>query len=265
MARPSRTAAAARSAALVGAATLLGVAALVALGGCGGGGAAEGPADPASECPEGCDGTCDATCSGVCGSCGDGRVCSSAGACVDPAPASMSFFVTSTGNGARGGDFGGIEGADGFCQALADAAGSARTFRAYLSTSGQDARDRIGAGPWTNAAGAVIAADVTALHEAGLFAEHALDEYGQPVPNVSPNNEHDILTGSNADGTASGASCADYTSSSRDDVVTVGHCDAEDPVAPEASWNAAHLSNGCDAEELRGTGSAARLYCFAID
>lgn len=233
--------------------------------GCGGDDAADGPSDPTAECAESCADTCDATCSGACGSCGDGQICSSAGSCIAPAPAEMSFFVTSVGNGARGGDFGGIDGADGFCQSLAGAAGSARTFRAYLSTSSEDARDRIGAGPWTNFAGDVIAADVEALHAEGLAAAHALDETGQPVPNVSPDNEHDILTGSKLDGTASGASCADYTSSSRDDVVTVGHCDAEDPVAEGASWNSAHDSNGCDPEELRGTGSTARLYCFAID
>lgn len=240
---------------------IVGLAGLVAS--CGGD-PAEGPADPGSACPDGCEGVCDASCSGVCGACDDG-VCSSAGRCVAPASANLSFFVTSVGNGPRGGDFGGVDGADGFCQTLAEAAGSARTWRAYLSTSGEDARDRIGAGPWINAASQEIASDVEALHAAGLAAIHALDEYGEPVPTVSPDNEHDILTGSNLDGTFSGSSCADYTSSSRDEVVTVGHCDAADPVAPDASWNAAHLSNGCDEEELRGTGSASRLYCFAID
>lgn len=229
-------------------------------------GAADGGgSDPTGECPESCEGSCDATCSGICGSCEGDAVCSSAGACVDPAPASLSFFVSSVGNGARGGDFGGAEGADAFCQALAEAVGSTRTWRAYVSTAGGDARDRIGVGPWTNADGAVIADDVESLHANGLAAEHALDEYGEPVPNVSPNNEHDILTGSSPDGTFSGSSCADFTSSSRDDVVTVGHCDAVDPIAAEASWNSAHLSNGCDQEELNGTGSASRLYCFALD
>jgi hypothetical protein len=234
-------------------------------GGAGAGGGAAGGGPPGGECPESCPSTCDATCAGTCGTCDGGLVCSSAGRCVEAAPPELSFFVTSVGNGARGGDFGGVDGTDAFCQALADAAGTARTWRAYVSTSEGDARDRIGIGPWTNAHGEVVAADVAALHADGLAAAHAVDEYGEPVPNQSPNNQHDILTGSNLDGTFSGSSCADFTSSSRDDVVTVGHCDAPDPVAPEASWNSAHLSNGCDQEELNGTGSASRLYCFAID
>lgn len=240
--------------------------ALSSCGGSGDDGAADGGGrGPTGECPESCEGTCDATCSGVCGTCDGDAVCSSAGACVDPAPPSLSFFVTSVGNGASGGDFGGADGADGFCQALAESVGSTRTWRAYVSTAGGDARDRIGAGPWTNRGGAVVADDVEALHAVGLSAEHAVDEHGEPVPNVSPDNQHDILTGSNPDGTFSGSSCADFTSSSRDDVVTVGHCDAVDPIAAEDGWNSAHLSNGCDQEELNGTGSASRLYCFAID
>jgi hypothetical protein len=244
---------------------ILGWALLVVVAACGsdetGGG---GGADPAGACDESCS-ACNADCPGLCGTCDGQAVCSSVGACVEPAIPELSFFVSSVGNGARGGDFGGVEGADGFCQALGEAVGSGRTWRAYLSSSAGDARDRIGAGPWVNAKGVTIAADVASLHEAGLAADAAVDEFGQPVPTVSPNNQHDILTGSNLDGTASGSDCAGYTSSSRDDVVTVGHCDAADPVAAGDAWNNAHDSNGCDQEELNGTGSASRLYCFAID
>src|SRR5690606_16108479 len=99
---------------------------------------------------------------------------------------------------------------DAYCQGLAEAAGSVRQWHAYLSTSSVDARDRIGAGPWFNAAGVEIAASVDALHDDGLFSDDALDENGVAVPNGKTHpgeNEHDVLTGSNQDGTSSGADC----------------------------------------------------------
>jgi hypothetical protein len=179
------------------------------------------------------------------------------------ATAALSFFVTSHGNGT--GDFGGIAGADAFCQRLAESVASGRTWRAYVSDADEDARDRIGTGPWTNAADVVVANDVEQLHAEGIAARAIIDELGDPVPNVSPGNEHDILTGSTLDGRASGSDCAGWTSAAFEEVATVGHADATNPVAPEDSWNAAHETTGCDAEQLVGTGGTGRLYCFAID
>lgn len=184
----------------------------------------------------------------------------------------MSFFVTSVGNGS--GDFDGLVGADATCQSLAAAVGAGdRVWRAYLSTSSVDARARIGSGPWFDAMGALVASDVGALHASGLRHENALDENRNPVPNGKTNpgaNEHDILTGSNPDGTFSGSSCSDWTSSSPDDGATTGHCDASftasggsSPVEPSDNWNSTHVTSGCDEDGLFGTGSTARIYCFA--
>ncbi len=211
-------------------------------------------------------------CGDECGECAGEQACSGEGQCIDVDPGAMSFFVTSIGN--LGGDFGGVDGADAYCQSLADAAGAGdRSWRAYVSTATVDARDRIGAGPWRDAAGVLVAVDVASLHAEGIDLASAIDEYGEPVPNgdTSPgNNEHDILTGSEQDGTFSGASCADWTSNSADDSATTGHCDAsslsagsDSPVDPSDNWNSSHDTNGCNQRELDGTGSTARLYCFA--
>ncbi len=177
----------------------------------------------------------------------------------------MSFFATSVGSGKAGGNLGGLDGADATCQALADAVGQGDcTWRAYLSTSTVDARDRIGTGPWENSAGDVIAASVEALHTDGLSngdPQHVLDENGAEVPG----NEHDILTGSNEDGTLlEDATCLDWTSNSGDDRGQVGHSDIPGNPNFSPSWNAAHLSNGCTQQNLQGTGGSGRLYCFAL-
>jgi hypothetical protein len=198
--------------------------------------------------------------SGGAGSGGDQASSTTSGVTATPA---LSFFVTSRGNGT--GDFGGTAGTDAFCQGLAEAVGSTRTWRAYVSTAAQDARDRIGAGPWTNADDVVVATGVDALHATGIAAANIVDEFGDAVPNVSPTNEHDVLTGSNPDGTYSGDDCLGWTSDLIDYVASVGHADAVDPVAAEDNWNSAHLTTGCDAEQLVGTGGTGRLYCFAID
>jgi len=181
-------------------------------------------------------------------------------------PMGLSFFVTSVGSGEAGGDLGGLEGADATCQALAEAVGEgARTWQAYLSTSTVDARDRIGDGPWYNFDGDIVAADVAALHTDGLSngdPQHMLDENG----NVAPVNEHDILTGSQEDGTyLPDAACNDWTSSSGNDEARVGHSDI--PMNPmfSPSWNSAHTVGGCGPGDLQSTGGAGRLYCFAID
>lgn len=178
----------------------------------------------------------------------------------------MSFFATSVGSGEMGGNLGGLEGADATCQALADAVGQGGcTWHAYLSTTDEDARDRIGAGPWQNAAGDVIAADVDALHTDGLSngdPQHVLDEHGNEIPG----NEHDILTGSQEDGTLlEGSTCEDWTAAGGESVARVGHSDI--PMNPmfSPSWNSAHDTPGCTPEELAQVGGAGRLYCFAID
>lgn len=177
----------------------------------------------------------------------------------------MSFFATSEGSGKLGGNLGGLDGADETCQALAEAAGAgACTWHAYLSTADQDARDRIGAGPWENFNGDVIAADVAALHEDGVSngePQFVMDENGEPIPA----NEHDILTGSAEDGTLlDDASCADWTDASGDEQAGVGHSDIPGNPAFSPSWNAAHVVGGCTPGDLQSTNGAGRLYCFAL-
>lgn len=190
-------------------------------------------------------------------------------------PGGMSFFVTSTGAG-KGADFGGLEGADRYCQALATAAGAGkRTWRAYLSTQGPgavDARSRIGQGPWQNAKGVVIARTVQELHgENNLTKQTALSEKGEVVDGRGDQpNRHDVLTGSQPDGTAY-ADAADHTcrnwTSSTDGSAQLGHHDRvglrDD--APSRSWNSSHPSRGCSDEALRSTGGAGLLYCFAAN
>lgn len=195
----------------------------------------------------------------------------------------MSFFVTSVGLG-KGADLGGLEGADRHCQQLAQAAGSAgKTWKAYLSTmaaNGQpavNARDRIGRGPWQNAKGETIAKDVADLHSDGnkISKQTALNEKGQPINGSGDTpNTHDVLTGSQPDGTAfTGAedrTCKNWTSST-EGAAMVGHHDRTglDDSAPAKSWNASHLSRGegggCSQAALRSTGGAGLLYCFAAN
>ena len=191
-----------------------------------------------------------------------------------PQKSPMGFFVTSAGPG-RGADLGGLAGADKHCQALADAAGAGqRRWRAYLSTSAAggaaavDARERIGAGPWRNAKGEVIANSVDELHAGNKLAKlTALTEKGSVVNGRGDTpNQHDILTGSTADGRATESTCANWTSSG-DGAAIVGHHDRTglDDSAPAKSWNASHPSRGCSQEALRGTGGAGLFYCFAVD
>jgi hypothetical protein len=199
-------------------------------------------------------------------------------AAQQPAPQPMGFFVTSVGLG-DGANLGGLAGADKHCQALATAAGSKRTFRAYLSTQGDgavNARDRIGKGPWHNAKGQPIATDVGHLHGDTLEQARrgnnltkvtALSEKGQTVNGVGDKpNEHDVLTGSQLDGTAFPAgqdrTCRNWTSNSEGSA-QVGHHDRMGGGA--TSWNSIHPSKGCSQPNLVGTGGAGLLYCFAID
>lgn len=181
----------------------------------------------------------------------------------------MSFFVTSEGSGADGGNLGGLEGADEICQGLADAAGAGdKTWRAYLSTDTEDARDRIGSGPWFNQAGVQIAASLEELHAEDTVFNGSpnliLDETGV----VAPGPEHDILTGSNADGTAAvGLNCDNWTSNSAEltENPRVGHSDIPGDTRFSPIWNAAHESANCSQEGLTQRGGSGRLYCFAID
>ncbi len=186
--------------------------------------------------------------------------------------AEMSFFVTSVGLG-DGANLGGLEGADAHCQALAEAAGAGeRTWRAYLSTSGEDAvnaRDRIGAGPWVNAAGVEIAANVEALHTEpnNINKETALDENGMMVKGRGDEpNQHDILTGTQQDGTAFPAgedmTCSNWTSNS-EGAAMVGHHDLIGNPQNINFWNFSHPSRGCSQQNLVDTGGAGLFYCFA--
>jgi hypothetical protein len=189
----------------------------------------------------------------------------------------MSFFVSSRGSG-EGANLGGLAGADALCQSLAEAAGSTRqNWRAYLSTSasgGQpavNARDRIGDGPWVNARGVTIAEDVDALHSntANVNKETALTESGEVVTGSGDTpNRHDILTGSQLDGTAftdgQDHTCSNWTSDGEGSA-HVGHHDRLARGQPGSPWNSAHASQGCSQDALRGTGGDGLLYCFAAD
>lgn len=200
-----------------------------------------------------------------------------------PAAEDMTFFVTSSGPG-KGGDLGGLEGADQHCQSLAKAAGAGNhTWRAYLSTQAPalgdpkyvNARDRIGSGPWKNFNGVVIAWNVDVLHSASsnLTRETAIDENGKPVNGRADKpNHHDILTGSRPDGTAfPGApfgdmTCGNWTKSSADGSAMTGHHDRSGPIENSwaTSWNSSHPTRGCHPEGLRSTGGNGLLYCFAV-
>jgi hypothetical protein len=181
----------------------------------------------------------------------------------------MSFFVTSAGLG-DGANLGGLAGADAQCLKLAEAAGSTGIdWKAYLSAEGVNAKDRIGAGPWANAKGVVVATDVANLHSDAnnITKETALDETGKVINGRGDQpNQHDILTGTNADGTlAAGQTCADWTTSGTEGAAMVGHSDRMGPetLPTGTSWNAAHASRGgCGQEALIGTGGNGYFYCF---
>ena len=190
----------------------------------------------------------------------------------------LSFFVTSTSPG-KGGDLGGLAGADAHCQSLATAAGAGnRTWRAYLSTQpvgsqvGINARDRIGNGPWMNAKGVVIANDVEQLHGANnLSKQTALTETGNIVNGRGDTpNLHDVLTGSQPDGTFIAgdvnSTCGNWRMSSGG-AAMVGHHDKTglDESVPAKSWNSSHQSRGCSADQLKSTGGGGLFYCFAAD
>lgn len=198
-------------------------------------------------------------------------------------PANTTFFVTSAGPG-NGANLGGLAGADNQCQTLAQAAGAGgKTWRAYLSTQAADgkpavnARDRIGKGPWQNSKGVVIAKDVADLHSGAdnLTKQTALNEKGEVINGRGDTpNRHDVLTGSQADGTAFPAgedrTCKNWTSSTQG-IAMVGHSDRIGLRDDDASksWNSSHPSRGpdggCSQADLRSTGGDGLLYCFAAN
>jgi hypothetical protein len=194
-----------------------------------------------------------------------------------PTSRDMSFFVSSAKH--KTANLGGLRGADRICQELASAVGlSNKTWRAYLSAEHDpdngnkptDARSRIGSGPWTNAKGIVIAKNLAELHARKGDADLFLDEHGQRVPGNWPNSpkptEHDILTGSTADGRLlAGKTCNDWTSEASDQQAQVGHSDGlgpgGDPSGRYSVWNSAHDNGSCANTAPRG--GAGRIYCFA--
>ncbi len=191
----------------------------------------------------------------------------------------MGFFITSKSIG-NGADLGGLAGADAHCAKLAEQAGSTgKSWHAYLSTQSDDgrtrgisARDRIGIGPWYNVRGELIASDLDDLHiSSNIFKRTALDENGNLIKGRGDKpNEHDILTGTKNDGTAyfpweeGDHTCSNWTSSADGQgSAQVGHHDRHG--GGNVSWNSAHGSRGCSQDNLKGTGGAGFLYCFAAD
>ena len=189
--------------------------------------------------------------------------------------AAMTFFITSAGPG-DGANLGGLEGADAYCETLAAAQGAGGMgWMAYLSTIDEEgnaavnARDRIGTGPWHNQAGVLVANDVDDLHSesANLTKETILTEMGDMVNGRGDDpNMHDILTGSNMDGTAftgeENTNCDNWMSNGEGSAA-VGHHDREGGGQNPTSWNSAHGSRGCSQENLQGTGGNGFFYCFA--
>jgi hypothetical protein len=195
------------------------------------------------------------------------------------AKTNMTFFITSVGSG-KGADLGGLAGADKHCQALAQAVGAGNhTWHAYLSTSAADgkpavnARDRIGKGPWHNAQGRLIARNVAELHANNNISRMtALTEKGERVNGRAETpNTHDILTGSQPDGTVvagdpAKTTCGNWTRSG-EGAAMVGHHDRWGLRDDEASrsWNSSHPSRGCSQDNLRASGGAGLMYCFAAN
>jgi hypothetical protein len=187
---------------------------------------------------------------------------------TEAAQPAMSFFITSHGPG-DGANLGGLGGANAWCDSLAAGVG---TWHAYLSADGVNARDRIGTGPWYNAKGVMVAADVDQLHgENNLTKQTQLDERGEMVNGRGDSpNRHDILTGSQLDGTAfpddgTDHTCGDWTSNEEDGSAQVGHHDRTGGGADPTSWNSAHPSRGCSQANLQGTGGDGLFYCFRVE
>ncbi len=194
----------------------------------------------------------------------------------EPMEPTMSFFLTSAGPG-NGAALGGVQGADAYCQSLAAAVGAGEAlWHAYLSVqapedaAGVNARDRIGTGPWYNQALVQVASSVSNLHSENnnLTKETVLNERGGMTNGRGDSpNRHDILTGSQLDGTVvpgdDDTTCNNWTSSGEGSAM-VGHFDRTGGGANPTSWNSAHASSGCSQEDLQGTGGDGLFYCFAL-
>jgi hypothetical protein len=194
-------------------------------------------------------------------------------------PPEMGVFLTSVGLG-KGGDLGGLAGADAHCQALATAVNMGhRTWRAYLSTQGEgavNAIDRIGTGPWANAKGVMMATNLDSLKydNSNFTWEHTLDEKGNQfasrIDGTPDTTEHDALTGTRLDGTAFPAgedrTCSNWTSSAEGQgSAWVGHADRYSFQVPGSPWNSSHGTPGCSPQNLISVGGAGLFYCFATD
>jgi hypothetical protein len=181
--------------------------------------------------------------------------------------AGAGFFITSA-NPGQGADLGGLEGADAYCTTLAEAAGiTGKTWAAYLSSSAENARHRIGSGPWMNVNGVVIAQDVDQLHseDNNLTKDTALTETGQVINGRGDTpNRHDVMTGSDLQGMLEGNACEDWTTSGEGSVM-VGHHDRTGGGDHPTAWNSAHPSAGCGMEALQQTGGDGLFYCFATN
>jgi hypothetical protein len=190
----------------------------------------------------------------------------------------MSFFITSR---KGGGDLGGLDGADAICKMLATAVGLGnKTWHAYLSTENPrvDAKSRVGMGPWFNAKGVMVAKDLADLHDGAMPKNNlngmtALDEHGNLVPgrmNRPPGtvNEHDIITGTQMDGTVvPGQTCGDWKNAGA--TARVGHFDrggggGQVPMSDATCWMSSHNNQGCGPETIKPGGGAGRFYCFAV-
>jgi hypothetical protein len=196
---------------------------------------------------------------------------------TSPSSTGPRFFVSSTTSVT--GNLGGLAGADARCQSLASAVGIGnRTWHAYLSAERDangnrvDARSRIGEGPWANVKGAIVANSLAELHSRRGDFQVFVDERGQPINGQWTGSpapvQHDILTGSNADGTLMpGFTCADWTSESASAVAQVGHSDGLGPGGDSSgalsSWNSSHANQNCSNTAPRG--GAGRIYCFAVN
>lgn len=203
--------------------------------------------------------------------------CSAIIAAAQKADSSLSFFITGKAIG-KGANLGGLAGADAYCTELAAKAGATRkVWKAYLSTQATagapaiNARDRIGEGPWFNAKKVMIASSVENLHGSknNVGPRLSLTETGDTIPWSGAANRHDILTGSDSDGTAfspgADSTCGNWTKETDAGGAQVGHYNKAGGGAHPTSWNSAHLSYGCSNTKLVESNCGGFFYCFAAD
>ena len=109
------------------------------------------------------------------------------------------------------------------------------------------------------------------LHSANnkLGKQNNLSEKGEVINGRGDTpNRHDILTGTNVDGTlardAPDTTCDGWTSHGAGRAM-LGHHNRSGGGQRPTSWNSAHLSSGCSQTDLRATLGDALMYCFAAD